>query len=220
MRVGKRGALIAAATTILIAVVFRVAIVTLPGSGLEELVPLPLARVTEFALGMCLARALRCGWRPRLRPVVCYISGALAIGGLVVAGRLTDRLAIASLAVDFTNEIMIVLCTGLIVAVATRDVRGGRSILRARLLVVLGELSYSFYLVHATVIYAVLRIVGKQAIGWSNLAWYAAILVLSVGVAAALHYFVEKPLEQIIRTWWNRRTGRRAASLAAEPAGS
>jgi len=127
----------------------------------------------------------------------------------------------ASAFADMTNEIVIVVCAVLVVSVAARDVRGGRSWLRGRILVTLGEISYSFYLVHATVVYFALGVLGHQLpIGWSNLTWYALLLVASTVVAAGLHYGVERPLERRIRrTWDARRLARRAALTPTGDAG-
>ena len=117
-----------------------------------------------------------------------------------------------------TNEWMIILCLLLIVAVAARDLSGGRSLLRSRTLVKLGEWSYAFYLVHATVIYAVLALLGGRPPSWSNLLWYAALLGVSIPVAAALHYGVEKPMERKLRAGWDRRRARRDSVAALSSA--
>jgi peptidoglycan/LPS O-acetylase OafA/YrhL len=116
------------------------------------------------------------------------------------------------------NEWMLILCLLLVIAVASRDVRGGRSTLRSKPLVKLGEWSYSFYLVHATVIYTVLAVVGRQPNSWKGLLWYPGMLAISIALAAALHYFVEKPCERFLRRRWDRRLAERSAARAAEPA--
>ncbi len=70
---------------------------------------------------------------------------------------------------------------------------------------VLGEWSYSFYLVHATVIYAVLAVVGSRSPSWAGLLWYPPLLAGCLGVAAALHLLVEKPAERSLRSRWDDR---------------
>ena len=105
-----------------------------------------------------------------------------------------------------------------IAAVAWRDVVGGFSLLRSRLLVALGDWSFAFYLVHATIIYAVLAVVGHQPSGWGALGWTAALLVASLAGAAALHYAIERPFERRMRRWWDARRERRAAAPAATAA--
>jgi peptidoglycan/LPS O-acetylase OafA/YrhL len=64
-RLTARGALIAAASVLAFAAATRVVIVAQPGSAVADL-PWPVLRLYEFALGVCLAWAFRCGWRPRL----------------------------------------------------------------------------------------------------------------------------------------------------------
>ncbi|MET1016757.1 MAG: hypothetical protein ABWX76_08060, partial [Leifsonia flava] len=104
-----------------------------------------------------------------------------------------------------------------IAAAAWSDLTGKRSIMRWRPFVILGEWSYAFYLVHATVIYALLAVVGQQPKGWANILWYAVLLVVTLAAAAALHYLVERPCERFLRSWWDARLARRLAATGAEP---
>lgn len=206
-----RGALLAAIGVFVVVVAYRVAALIWPEVGV---VPIPIARLGEFALGMCVAHAMRMGWRPRIRPLVVYVVGAgillwLMFGQRVFTGGVD--LAVRT----FTNEILLALCVLLIVAVANRDLLGGPSILRSRILVKLGDWSYSFYLIHATAVYLVIGFVGRQPIGWSNLAWYAVMAVVGIALAAGLHYGVEKPMERRIRGAWSRRLERRAAATVS-----
>jgi peptidoglycan/LPS O-acetylase OafA/YrhL len=170
--------------------------------------PLPILRHTEFVIGIGVARAMRLGWRTRLSPRVTY---ALTAATLAAAYAFTDHVA-----ARFVGEAVIVLFALMIAAVAARDVDGGPSLLRSRPLVVLGEWSYAFYLVHATVVYAVLAAVGEQAEGWQGLFWYPPLLVACLLVAGALHLLVEKPAEQRLRDWWDDRAG----DLRARTSGS
>ena len=175
--------------------------------------PFPVARLSEFVLGMCAAHAIRIGWRPRLAPVAIYLLGAVFLAWLVLSpSRLPGGVVGAGIRAS-ANEWILLLCLLLIVAVAARDLTRGRSLLRSLPLVKLGEWSYCFYLVHATAIYLVLAQVGQRAAGWGNLAWYALMLVVSILLAAALHYGVEKPAERAMRAWWDRRLARRAARV-------
>jgi peptidoglycan/LPS O-acetylase OafA/YrhL len=200
-----RGALIAAVAVFAVVMAYRIASILWPVIGEA---PLPLARVGEFALGMCIAHAMRTGWRPRLAPLVVYVVGAIVMLWLGFGERLTGTTPFDTAVRPFTNEIILLLCVALITTVAARDLRGARSLLRARVLVKLGDWSYAFYLIHATAVYAVLELVGKQPISWGNLGWYAVMLVVGVALAAALHYGVEKPFERRIRGAWNRRLAR------------
>jgi peptidoglycan/LPS O-acetylase OafA/YrhL len=206
-----RGALIAAGVVLALAVGYRVAYLLWPVLGQ---VPIPIARLSEFALGMCVAHAMRLGWRPVLPPLAVYLTGALVLVWLVAGDRLFPGAATEHTVRAFSNEILLVVFVLLIVAVASRDLRGGRSLLRGRVLVKLGDWSYAFYLIHATALYAVLELVGKQPIGWGNLLWYASMLVIGIALAAGLHYGVEKPMERRIRGGWDRRMARRAVSTS------
>ena len=196
---------------------YRDATVLLPETFTVAL-PLPVLRLNEFVLGMCAAHALRLGWRPRISPVLVYAVGAAFLAWLVLSPRLVPGGPVGSAIRASTNEWMIILCLLLIVAVAARDLSGGRSLLRSRTLVKLGEWSYAFYLVHATVIYAVLALLGGRPPSWSNLLWYAALLGVSIPVAAALHYGVEKPMERKLRAGWDRRRARRDSVAALSSA--
>ena len=98
------------------------------------------------------------------------------------------------------KEILTFLYGFLILAVAARDMRGGRSVLRSKPMVALGQWSYAFYLVHATILYAIKEQHGVAGpIGWSNLTWYAGVLVLSIFASALLYKLVEHPLERKLR---------------------
>jgi peptidoglycan/LPS O-acetylase OafA/YrhL len=212
-----RGTLIAGFVVVLAAFAYRAAVLIWPDTFVTDL-PWPVARLSEFALGMCAAQALRLGWLPRISPVALYLAGAAFIVWLVLTphfllGGATGFLAggrVGAVIRLGVNEWMLILCLLLVIAVASRDVRGGRSTLRSKPLVKLGEWSYSFYLVHATVIYTVLAVVGRQPNSWKGLLWYPGMLAISIALAAALHYFVEKPCERFLR--------RRCARPGADPA--
>ncbi len=181
--------------------------------------PFPVARLSEFVLGMFAAHAIRIGWRPRLSPVAIYILGAAFLAWLVLSPRLLPGAVVGAAIRASANEWMIILCLLLIIAVAARDLTQRRSLLRSLPLVKLGEWSYCFYLVHATVIYVVLARIDRREPGWSNLAWYAFMLVVSIVLAAALHYGVEKPAERALRACWDRRLVRRAKQAELQVTG-
>ncbi|MDN5791184.1 MAG: acyltransferase, partial [Micrococcales bacterium] len=194
--VGRRGTLAMTAGVVGVAVLLRVASLVSPDSIVSG-APWPVLRLTEFVIGIGVARGMRLGWRPPIRPLTAY----LLIAAILVAGHAMP----GSLAAAFTNEAVIVAFALLIAAVALRDVEGGPSLLRSRPLVVLGEWSYSFYLVHATVIYAALTLVGARPSSWAGLLWYPPILLACLVLAAGLHLLVERPAERSLRTWWDDR---------------
>lgn len=216
VRVRVKGALIVALSAFGVALAFRIASIAAPDSWLNTGMPYPVARLTEFVIGMSLAWAIRSGWRPRTAPVATYILAAAALAFFII-GPDFGVWGVAA----FTNEIIIAICAMTILAVALRDLRGGFSLLRSRVLVRLGEWSYAFYLVHATMIYAARDVFGSRELSWWNLVWYAVILAASLAVSAVLHYGVERYFERRLRRWWNRRevhrstTSRTATTLPA-----
>lgn len=202
LRLRRGGVLAATAAVVGVAVLLRVAALVWPDSAAADL-PLPLFRLTEFVIGIGIARAMRLGWHPPVTPALTYV---LTAGALTFAYVFSDQVA-----ARFVNEAVIVLFALMIAAVAGRDIAGAPSLLRSRPLVILGEWSYAFYLVHATVVYAALALLGDRPVGWSGLAWYPVLLAACLAAAAALHLLVEKPIEQRLRDWWDdrhTRTGR------------
>ncbi|GGI47675.1 peptidoglycan/LPS O-acetylase OafA/YrhL [Agromyces flavus] len=212
-----RGALIATVGVFALALAYRIAVVLMPGSWFAAL-PLPVVRLSEFVIGIGIAQAMIAGWAVRIPPLACYLGGAGLILAIVLAPRIAEPGNPAAWFLATSNEWIILLCALTIAAVAWRDVVGRFSLLRSRVLVRLGEWSYAFYLVHATVIYAVLTFIGPFAPSWVNLGWYALLLVGSLAAAAALHHLVEKPFERRLRSWWDARAARRAEARTAASA--
>jgi len=75
--------------------------------------------------------------------------------------------------------------------------------LALRPLVFLGVISYPLYLVHVVLGFAVIR--WGVALGWSTIEGVVAAGVVSIVIAALLHYFVEVPGARWIRTALSRR---------------
>jgi peptidoglycan/LPS O-acetylase OafA/YrhL len=100
----------------------------------------------------------------------------------------------------YQREVLTLLYGFLILAVASRDTRGGRSLLSSKPLVALGQWSYAFYLIHATILYAIKEYHGVAGPrGWSNLTWYAGVLIISIFASWLLYKFVERPMERKLR---------------------
>lgn len=167
--------------------------------------PLPLEHLPEFVLGMAVAWAFAQGWRPRVPVTVAWITFAVIIAWLTV-GPSAGFGILSELAARFSNEFATLACVLLIIAVTAGALRGRRSWLAHPWMVKLGDLSYTFYLVHATVMYAVLNIIGgPRGAGGSNLIWGTGIFVIALALAAAIHHWVEAPTERAIRGWKDRR---------------
>lgn len=213
-RFSRTGALWAAAIVCGIAVAQR-GLIQLDPAGWFAALPWPVLRLNEFALGMCLAWAFRKGWRPRVHPAV----PALGIALYIVAGVLIERTAPTSAAytvfVFYTTAVMTILFGLLIVATSATELAGGARWMRWRPLVALGEWSFAFYLIHATLIYTAMNIWGPQPPGWQNLVLIAALAVIATAVAAALHLWVERPAESRLRDWERRMRARRVERLVS-----
>ena len=100
---------------------------------------------------------------------------------------------------------MAVLYGLLIAAAAQRDLARRPSLLRAKPMVLLGQWSYALYLVHATIIYALIELIGVRTYSVLNIGWLAAISVIAVGAAALLYYGIEHPLEAWLRRMQQRK---------------
>lgn len=201
----KRGALLLALGAIAWAFAYRLGVVLAPESWLAQ-VPMPVTRVPEFLLGMALAWAMRSGWRPRIHPLLGIAALGLVVVGIVLAplSPLLGRFAI------FGNEFFTIAVGIAIVALTSHALAGRNSLFAARWQVKLGEWSFAFYLIHATVIYLALRIIGYQEPSWRNLAWFAVILVIDLVLAWALHSWIERPVERRMRKWKDARDLRKA----------
>ncbi|MEO8527441.1 MAG: acyltransferase [Pseudolysinimonas sp.] len=205
----RRGALIVAAGTIVVAFAYRTGVDL--GPAWLAAAPLPFERVPEFVLGMAIAWAFAQGWRPRIPTWVAWIAFAVVILWLTV-GPNHGIPFLSDVAGMYTNELATLACALLIVAVAGATLLGRRSWLEHPLMVRLGNWSYVFYLVHATVIYATMNILGgSHGPGWSNLLWGTGIFLVAVALSFAIHHLVEVPAERVIRGWKDRR------DLAATP---
>lgn len=198
------GALVASAGVIAFAFATRLYISAVPSGFIAEL-PWPILRLNEFVLGMCLAWAFRRGWLPRIPLGVPLALMAAWFGALAVSARLRGGEAFYGFAAPYVNEVATVLCAVLIVSVASIELRGKARIMRWRPLVALGEWSYAFYLIHATIIYAILNLIGRQPGGWHTVLWFCVVLSLALVAAWALHSFIERPVEKALRDWQTRR---------------
>jgi peptidoglycan/LPS O-acetylase OafA/YrhL len=201
------GSLVFIGVVVTIAFGYRALAASSPGEWFAAL-PYPLVRLTEFAVGMGLAWAMRNGWRPRIPVSLGIGSVVVVLAAIVLVPALRPGGLPANLVQTFSNELVTVACALAILAVANRSLAGRPSILARKFHVRLGEWSFTFYLVHATFIYIVLSVFGAQPASWFNVVWFAVLLAFDITVAAALHYLVEKPVERRLRTWKDARAAR------------
>ncbi|HET6986188.1 MAG TPA: acyltransferase [Kribbella sp.] len=192
------GGLIFCVAVIVISAAYRLALFHYP--DVIPVAPQPVLHSTAFLFGIGLAILLRSGWKPRI-PV--WFAFGVTIGGLLLLWYSGANPAKVPAAVTIglcQKEILTLLYGFLILAVASRDTRGGRSLLKSKPMVALGQWSYSFYLIHATILYAIKEYHGVSGpVGWSNLTWYAGVLIISIFASWLLYKFVERPLERKLR---------------------
>jgi peptidoglycan/LPS O-acetylase OafA/YrhL len=172
----------------------------------------PLARLHEFLLGMVVAVALRRGWRA----VSVRAATVLLVAGFAVLWLFRDAGWRSAVPYDAVNQLTAPLFALLIAAVASRDRRGERSLLRSGPLVRLGRYSYAFYLFHFTVVVGVASAVfpGKTVVdffvhpvpaSWSHVGWALVALVVSVALSGLLYRWYEYPAERRLRAFFRRR---------------
>ncbi|MGW8761802.1 acyltransferase family protein [Streptomyces sp. NPDC055815] len=146
---------------------------------------LPLGRLCDFFAGMFAALLVTSGHFPRtslpwvlVSFVPCYVWAAESPW---LFGQRAP---------------LLVSCVLLIVAAAQRDVAGRPSFLSSSTMVLLGNVSFAFYLVHHLVLYALNTKVLHGPFGSVPMvaAYMASALVVSLGVAWLLHRYVEMPL--------------------------
>lgn len=199
LRLSRRWLLVAAVATTLVMLIIRVAQLRPGPSGdLLRHLPYPMLRSFEFFIGVFLAGAMRKGWRC---PVPVWAALGTLAAALVVVGSVPMPAWVPgpSNLVIMQDQVLAPFFALAIVAVATRDIAGGRSLLRSRPLVRLGQWSYAFYLTHATVLYGLRLLWGTHHLRWWNLTWYAFVLALAIAVAGLLYRFVEYPVERRLR---------------------
>ena len=219
-RVGRRGALIAAGVIAAVTIGIRI-VIGLDPSGWVAGLPLPVLRLNEFVLGMCLAWAFRHGWRAGIHPWLPATGIAVVATVFVLSEQLAPGSAWTTVVMVLLPAAMTLLFAALIVTTSAAEVAGRVRWMRWRPLVALGEWSFAFYLIHATVIYAALTVFGFQPARWLNLLWFAALLVVAVSGAAALHLWLERPVESRLRAaevgWRTRREERKRPKNADGP---
>lgn len=166
----------------------------------------PPVRMLEFIAGILLARIVQQGRWIRL--------GVLPAAALAVAAYFGS--GFLPLGFSYVAGTVVPLAL-LIPAVAVSDLRGGRSVLRTRTMILLGEISFAFYLVHQLVIRFVDRALGARS--WSDPAgMLVASIMLALALAAAwvLYRFVEQPA----MTRFAGSRSRPVAGVAAPAAGA
>ncbi|MCS4484036.1 acyltransferase [Gleimia sp. 6138-11-ORH1] len=161
-------------------------------------------RFWEFFLGMIVAQLVKQDYRLNIPAWPTYfIVIGLAVGYylLTVRGWYPQ---FATMLQPFYPFILPIIYAILIWMLACSDLSGRHSFLRTKPMVIAGEISYAFYLVHATVLYAYLGWWGRT----NSLLIFFTLFAVSFVLAAALHYGVERPCEKRIRAWGDKKFGK------------
>ncbi|MET3949190.1 acyltransferase [Arthrobacter sp. UYEF36] len=212
----KRGRLVTLALGIFAAMVIGGGTVAIAarGQGLHFLLyTMPAYRIGEFIIGMCLALALRRGWRPAFR-----VGHAVALTVGSYAGLMLVVFLAGGSPVDVPEFIpdllMIPAFAALIAASAHADASGARqSFIGSLPMVKLGQWSFALYLVHFMLFKLAEPMVDGMAPALAGVST-VVLIAIAVGLSAALYEFFERPLEIRLR---GRSRPRRDAVLEPAP---
>lgn len=167
---------------------------------------LPLYRLGEFALGICLALLIQQGWRPRFT-----LGHAVGITGFLYAALLAASLITSgkpgSVPVTYADLTMMPGFLAMIAAATASDLTGKASTLSSNTIVRLGQWSFALYLVHELVIRMARPLVAGSPAGIVFIA-SALVIAASVVLSGAFHELVERPAERWLRAWGTARRGR------------
>ena len=163
----------------------------------------PLVRSGEFVLGVLLAVLVEKGWRPRVPLVPSILLLLVVAGAFSVASGVLPQSVVGTLLDPFFALV--------ILAAALADIAGRGGVLRHRMLVYLGQVSFGFYLVHELVIVNLAPHLpsGTPA---ENLVSLTAVGAAALVAAMALHHLVELPCQGAVRRRWARRRTRSGAA--------
>ena len=164
---------------------------------------LPLYRLGEFALGICLALLIKRGWSPRFTLGQAVGLTGVLYAALLAASAITSG-GLGSVPVTYADLTMMPGFLAMIAAAATADLNNKASSLSSNTIVRLGQWSFALYLVHELVIRLVRPLVDGSPTGSVFMA-AALVLTASVVLSGALHEFVERPAERWLRAWGTTR---------------
>jgi peptidoglycan/LPS O-acetylase OafA/YrhL len=175
----------------------------------------PLFRVGEFLLGIALAAAMKRGFRAPIGVIPATLLIALWFHLKYQLAPQHFSGGFETLTSQLTYVALPLLFALLIAAAAQLDFDGARSWLRSKPMVLLGQWSYALYLVHATIVYALIELIGvREYHATLNVGWLVLVTALCVAASAGLYSFLEHPVEQRLRGWQKRWLARRETPAA------
>lgn len=164
----------------------------------------PVYRLCEFAIGCALAAAMQRGWRPKIsvgKAALMALGAYVALAGVnaMVIGIGINLGGAEGLPLGLLDLIYLPATVLLIVAGAASDLRGGKSIFRARWAVRLGEWSFALYLVQMVVITQAAKLVKHGVVSFEGCLILVFVIILCIALSAALYQWFEKPIERAVR---------------------
>lgn len=167
---------------------------------------MPLYRLGEFVLGICLAKLMKRGWRPRFNTLHAILLVAILTAGLFIGSSILNGMN-GPLPVIVADLVMMPGFLALIAACAGSNMSGKTGLLGSPILLRLGQWSYALYLVHELIIRVTRPYLENLSIGEAS-ALAALAVIISVALSGFLHEFVEEPAERWLRQryqQWNQQ---------------
>lgn len=151
----------------------------------------PWFRFGEFALGILLAANVhRLSWAPSLANAALVYAGSFMAVLVTVKFSVHHHVHIGAETVDLA----MLPATCLVVAAGAKaDLRGTKSIVTAKPMLLLGRSSFALYMTHAGVILAI------NNMPIDNRLLLPLAIIATIGIGIALHLLVEEPAEKAIR---------------------
>lgn len=147
----------------------------------------PLARLPEFLAGMAAGGLFLGEPTGTKRAAWPLVSGGLAVLAILVL--LVGKIPVPLISAGFLSPAFAAIIYGVAL------LRGRTGVLAAPLLVLLGEASYSLYLIHSLVIGRVLGLMPDQS-SWIKVPLAVA---AAIAVALAIYWLVERPARKLLQ---------------------
>ena len=174
----------------------------------------PIYRIGEFLVGIALAVVLKRGHRSPIGLIpATVLLGAWFVLYYNFGPHLSPALQIDIGVLRYAT--LPALYALIIAAAAQLDLAGAPSLLRSRVMILLGQWSYALYLVQATIIYAFIEWLGPRPTSFLNVGWLVLLSGLCIAASALLYTAIEHPLEGWLRGIQRSHLAARRASESA-----
>ena len=153
----------------------------------------------DFVLGIAIALSIPALTRIGSNRILAGLTLVLGFIALAIAGRFVPDLAADLIAPAGDTILRYGIPAGLIVASAVALEMNG-AVVRNRLILLIGDASYSLYLTHFFVIAVAIMASNRLALGTSaRIGVAVAAYVASIAVAVGVYKMVEQPLNRFVR---------------------